>query len=50
MSILHTDVASLCNIDIYMKLFQQNFNCDNLKIAALRQNMQLFTLLTNTII
>ena len=31
--------TSLCNIDIYMTLFEQNCNCDNLKMAALGRNM-----------
>ena len=53
MSILHSDIeisTSLCNIDIYMTIFEQNCNCDNLKMAALGRNMQLFTFLINTII
>ena len=40
--ILHSDVEisiSVCNIDIYMTLFGQNCNCDNLKMAALGRNM-----------
>jgi len=42
MTILHSDVeisTSLCNIDIYMTIFEQNCNCDNLKMAALGRNM-----------
>jgi len=42
MSTLHTDIqisTSLCNIDIYMTLFEQNCNCDNLKMDALGRNM-----------
>jgi len=31
--------TSLCNIDIYMTLFEQNCNCDNLKMAASGRNM-----------
>jgi len=31
--------TSLCNIDIYMTLFEQNCNCDILKMAALGRNM-----------
>ena len=27
------------NIDIYMTLFEQNCNCNNLKMAALSRNM-----------
>ena len=48
---LNSDVEiSLCNIDIYMTLFEQNCNCDNLKMATLGRNMQLFTLPINTTI
>ena len=39
---LHSDVeisTSLCNINIYMTLFEQNCNSDNLKMAALGRNM-----------
>jgi len=32
-------IASLCKIDIYMTLFEQNCNCDNLKMVALGRNM-----------
>jgi len=31
--------TSLYNIDIYMTLFMQNCNCDNLKMATLGRNM-----------
>ena len=31
--------TSLFNIDTYMTLFEQNCNCDNLKMAALGRNM-----------
>jgi len=31
--------TSLCNIDIYLTLSEQNCNCDNLKVAALGRNM-----------
>ena len=41
---------SLSNIDIYMTLFEQDCDCDNLKMAALGRNVQLFTSLINTII
>ena len=54
MSILHSDVSdidiTMQYTHIYMTLFEQNCNCDNLKMAALGRNMQLFTLPINTII
>ena len=31
--------TSPCNIDIYMTLFEENCNCDNMKMAALCGNM-----------
>ena len=31
--------TSLFNIDKYMTLFEENCNCDNLKMAALGRNM-----------
>ena len=43
-------LRSLCNIDIYMTLFEQNCKHDNLNMTALGRNMLLFTLLINTII
>jgi len=43
MSILHRHIDRYIyiyiNLDIYMTLFEQNCNCDNLKMAALGRNM-----------
>ena len=43
MSILHSDVeiSTLCNIDRYMTLYEQNCNFCNLKMAALGRIMYL---------
>ena len=37
--VIYMSMSIYVYIDIYMTLFEQNYNCDKLKMAALGRNM-----------